>query len=295
MASQAVKKAVTLLGAGSQGRRLAYMWSRLGRPVHLIDQNEKQLSRAWDEIQALRLNNVEIARKVDRWGSIITSSPQKGLEHAVSNSWLLVECVPESLELKREVIKQMDEAAAPDTIIASNSSSYTILEILKNLDVKHRDRFVSLHSYWPPETPAIEIMGSDETNPEIISRLMEETRKHGFQPFHVRRMSTGFIYNRIWAAIKREALLVLDEGVATPEEVDTIFKSVLKTPKGPFEQMDVVGLDVVLDIEKHYSETRPGMIPEGPRRLLQKMVDEGRLGVKTGSGFFEYGSDSQQK
>lgn len=92
---------------------------------------------------------------------------------------------------------------------------------------------------------------------------------------------------RIWAAIKRETLLALDEGVATPEEIDGIFKAVLKTPKGPCEQMDVVGLDVVLDIEKHYAEVRPGL-PEEPRKLLNEMVAQGLLGVKSGKGFFRH-------
>jgi 3-hydroxyacyl-CoA dehydrogenase len=92
---------------------------------------------------------------------------------------------------------------------------------------------------------------------------------------------------RIWAAIKREALLTLSEGVATPEEIDAIFKDVLKTPKGPCEQMDVVGLDVVRDIEQHYADVRPG-IPEQPRTYLQQMIDQGKLGVKSGTGFYQY-------
>jgi 3-hydroxyacyl-CoA dehydrogenase len=92
---------------------------------------------------------------------------------------------------------------------------------------------------------------------------------------------------RIWASIKREALLTLSEGVASPEEIDAIFKEVLKTPKGPFEQMDVVGLDVVLDIEQHYAETRVGL-PEAPRQLLREMIAENKLGVKSGSGFYSY-------
>jgi 3-hydroxyacyl-CoA dehydrogenase len=92
---------------------------------------------------------------------------------------------------------------------------------------------------------------------------------------------------RIWAAIKREALLVAAEEVATPAEVDAIFKDVLKTPKGPFEQMDVVGLDVVLDIEQHYAETRSGL-PEKPRELLRRMIKDGKLGIKNGRGFYEY-------
>ncbi len=98
-------------------------------------------------------------------------------------------------------------------------------------------------------------------------------------------------HRRIWAAIKREALLVAAENVATPEEVDGIFKNVLKTPKGPFEQMDVVGLDVVLDIEEHYAETRQGL-PEKPRDLLKKMISQGKLGVKNGRGFYDYQKSS---
>lgn len=83
-------------------------------------------------------------------------------------------------------------------------------------------------------------------------------------------------------------MFALEEGVATPEEIDGIFKSVLKTPKGPCEQMDVVGLDTVLNIENHYAEARPGL-PEEPRKYLEKMIAEGKLGVKNGSGFFDYG------
>lgn len=97
---------------------------------------------------------------------------------------------------------------------------------------------------------------------------------------------------RIWAAIKRETLLTLSEGVATPKEIDAIFKDVLKTPKGPCEQMDVVGLDVVLDIENHYAESRNG-IPTEPRDYLREMIQGGKLGVKNGQGF--YGYDEEKK
>ena len=95
---------------------------------------------------------------------------------------------------------------------------------------------------------------------------------------------------RIWAAIKREALLAAAEGAGTPEEIDAIFRGVLKTPKGPFEQMDVVGLDVVHDIEQHYADAR-GYIPEAPREYLQQFLQKGHLGVKSGKGFYDYGSD----
>jgi len=131
-------------------------------------------------------------------------------------------------------------------------------------------------------------MGHETTNPSYITLMMEQCKAHGFSPFHVKSPSMGYIYNRIWAAIKREALLAASEGAATPEEIDDIFKGVLKTPKGPFEQMDVVGLDVVLDIEQHYADAR-GNIPSAPREYLQKFLDEGNLGVKSGRGFYDYG------
>ena len=106
------------------------------------------------------------------------------------------------------------------------------------------------------------------------------------QPFEARQESVGFIYNRIWAAIKREALAVVAEGVATPEEVDRIFTLTLHSPYGPFRAMDAVGLDVVLDVEEHYAEVREG-IPEAPRELLREYLDQGRLGAKSGRGFYD--------
>jgi hypothetical protein len=150
-------------------------------------------------------------------------------------------------------------------------------------------------------------MGHDETEESFISLMLEQCKVHGFSPFHVRQSSIGYIYNRydpvisssltsvmlkirlnrIWAAIKRETLLALSEGVCTPEEVDAIFKDVLKSPKGPCETMDVVGLDVVLDIENHYADKRNG-VPAEPRNYLRKMIQEGRLGIKSGHGFYDY-------
>lgn len=92
---------------------------------------------------------------------------------------------------------------------------------------------------------------------------------------------------RIWAAIKRETLLTVSEGVASPHEIDAIFKDVLKTPRGPCELMDIVGLDVVLDIENHYAESRVGL-PSEPREYAQKMILNGHLGIKSGRGFYDY-------
>ncbi|KAH7371802.1 hypothetical protein BKA64DRAFT_267082 [Cadophora sp. MPI-SDFR-AT-0126] len=279
-----MRNAVAILGAGTQGRRLAYMWSSRGRPVHLIDQAPAALEGALKDIETFRNT---VGKSDGHQGGTISTFCGEKLGEALNGAWLAVENVPESLKVKRSVIQQLDEMADAETIIASNSSSFTIQEIIESLDLKHASRCISLHSYWPPETPAIEVMGSSITKSEIISRLMGECKNHGFDPFHVKKNSNGYIYNRIWAAIKREALFVAAEGVATPAEIDAIYKSVLKTPKGPFEQMDTVGLDVVKDIEEHYAENRESL-PQEPRDLLAQMIKEGKLGVKSGEGFYKY-------
>jgi 3-hydroxybutyryl-CoA dehydrogenase len=115
---------------------------------------------------------------------------------------------------------------------------------------------------------------------------MERLPLYGLVPFRVQRESVGFIFNRIWAAIKRESLSVVEEGVATPEDVDRMWNLFTENMSGPFRLMDKVGLDIVLAIEQHYAAVRKD-VPEGPRKLLQRYVDGGSLGVKSGRGFYD--------
>ncbi|KAL2813389.1 hypothetical protein BJX63DRAFT_431977 [Aspergillus granulosus] len=280
--SQRLQGSVIIIGAGTQGRRLAYMWSRRGGLVYLVDLNERQLEEGLQYVQQLRAE----AEHPGPWGDVRLATPDS-LESILQDSWLVIECVPENLALKQKVLTQLDKLAPGSTIIASNSSSYGIEEIIEGLILKSSKRLLSAHCYWPPEISAIEIMGHKDSDPSLIGLLSVQCEKHGFSPFRVRQSSIGYIYNRIWAAIKRETLLTLSEGICEPQEIDAIFKDVLKTPKGPCEQMDIVGLDVVLDIENHYAEARSGL-PSQPREYLQKMIKKGKLGVKSGHGFYDY-------
>ncbi|MEU5299395.1 3-hydroxyacyl-CoA dehydrogenase family protein [Streptomyces noursei] len=116
--------------------------------------------------------------------------------------------------------------------------------------------------------------------------LLRELPHYGVFPFEARRESTGFILNRIWAAIKRESLAVVAEGVSTPQDIDAMWRINTGLTAGPFRAMDRVGLDVVLDIENPYAAETPAL-PAGPRELLQRYVDAGHLGVKTGRGFYD--------
>lgn len=142
-----------------------------------------------------------------------------------------------------------------------------------------------------PQFNAVELMSCGRTDDAVIAWLMERLPQYGLVPFHVRRESVGFIFNRIWAAIKREALMVVEEGAATHDEVDRIWQEVFRTQLAPFRMMDQVGLDVVLHIEEHYARIREG-VPEGPRALLRQHLDSGRLGAKSGRGFYsDYAPD----
>jgi 3-hydroxybutyryl-CoA dehydrogenase len=179
---------------------------------------------------------------------------------------------------------ELDRVAAPDAILATNSSSLPSRLVIDK--VEHPERVLNMHFQQPPELNAVELMSCGETDPDVIDVLMARLPEYGLAAFRVRRESDGFIFNRIWAAIKRECLMVVEEGVAGPEDVDEMWRIFTRPGIAPFELMDRVGLDVVLAIEEHYAEVRTG-IPEGPRELLRRYVDEGRLGVKSGRGFYD--------
>jgi len=227
-------------------------------------------------------NLADIARQVGGApGHIVLCD---NVEAAVANVGLVIEAVPEQLELKREIFVALDRLAPVDAVLGSNSSSYPTSQVIEALT--HPERVLNTHFYMPPLQNAVELMSCGVTRPELIEALMDVLPRFGLEPYHVQRESIGFIFNRIWAAIKRESLAVVADGVATPKDVDRIFQSVLRSAEAPFRLMDKVGLDVVLDIEEHYAAAK-GHASEGPLALLRGYVQEGRLGQKTGRGFYD--------
>lgn len=279
------ERPVAIDGAGTLGQRIASVYSAGGSDVRIFDVSEDQreaargyVARHAEEVKqrlgldALRVGKVELT---------------EDLEAAVRGAWMVVEAVPEKLELKREVFGDLDRLADADAILASNSSSLPTSQLIHN--VRHPERVLNTHYQQPPELNAVELMSCGRTDPGIIDALIDKLPDYGLVPFHVRCESDGFIFNRIWAAIKRESLMVVQEGVASPEDVDGMWNIWVRAEVAPFALMDRVGLDVVLDIEEHYASVRPG-IPEGPRKLLREYIEQGRLGVKSGRGFYEHSS-----
>lgn len=274
---------VAVIGAGTLGRRIALMFCSRGGEARVYDPDTTQAQAAVDYV-AHTLPGVITRRGT---GAVGRAVAHDDLATAVRDAWLVVEAVPERLDIKIPLWGQIDGAAPADAVLATNSSSYA--SRLMNERIADQTRFLNMHFYMPPTANAVDLMSDGQTSRELIESLLAILPEFGVLPFEAKKESTGFIFNRIWAAIKRESLAVVAEGVATPDDVDGMFKANWHMPFGPFQMMDDVGLDVVLDIENHYAAENPHL-PEGPRRLLHEYVDTGRLGRKSGAGFYDYGA-----
>jgi len=272
---------VAVIGAGTLGRRIALMFASRGGTVRICAPRAEQRASATQYV-------TEALPKVvaDRgFGEVGGATAAGSLEGALDGAWLVVESVAEKLEIKIPLWGQIDQAAPPDTIFATNSSSYPSRLMAEN--VQDKTRLCNVHFYMPPEINAVDLMSDGQTDRGLLDTLLTVLPEFGVHPFEVRQESTGFIFNRIWAAIKRESLAVVAEGVARPEDIDGMFNVNRRVLDAPFRLMDQVGLDVALDIENHYAEEFP-YLPKNVRDLLQDYVDAGKLGVKTGEGFYTY-------
>src|SRR3954467_10211550 len=257
------QRPVTIDGVGTLGRRIATVFAAGGSDVRIFDTSAEQREAGRDYVEE---NASEVAQaldlRADRTGRVEVAGDRA---EAVEGAWLVIESVPERVDIKTDVFGELDRVAAPDAILATNSSSLPSRLIIDK--VERPERVLNMHYQQPPELNAVELMSCGKTDSAVIDALMDKLPDYGLAPFRVRRESDGFIFNRIWASIKRECLMVVEEGVASPEDLDEMWRIFTRPGIPPFRLMDRVGLDVVLAIEEHYAEVRTG-IPDGPRELL---------------------------
>jgi 3-hydroxybutyryl-CoA dehydrogenase len=279
---------ICVFGAGTLGWQIALQCASHTFPVYLYDLSPEALVRA----------HSNIASELDKWvqvGEISTDVKESTLQRlvieadpvkAVEGVGLVIEAVPEKLELKRRVFGELDAVCGVGTIISTNSSSIrvSLIEDVTN----RRDRVLNTHFYSAPwRSRVVELMKGSVTSDETIACVGDFMKSIGMLPLVVRRESTGFIFNRVWRSVKRECLHLVDEGVASFEDVDRAWMSYFGTEIGPFGLMDKVGLDVVRDIENvYYGESKD--LRDLPPKLLIEKVERGELGVKTGRGFYSY-------
>lgn len=277
-----IHRPILICGSGNMGRRIATVLATQGNLVHLYDSSSEQTDLS---IQYINKYLPELVKDTPN-GKQATVKVFNDLEKACENVWLAIESIPEILDAKLDLLGKLDQLIPQDAILTTNSSSFPSSQLTKN--IKNTHRFINTHFYRPPVTKVVEVMSCGHTDPKVIDFMLKVFNEFHLNPFHVRKESIGFIFNRIWAAIKRESLYVAAEGVSTPEEIDQIFSYLGDFRHGAFHLMDEVGLDVVYDIESHYAEARKD-IPKEPRQYLQdNFLSKNKLGVKSGSGFYQY-------
>jgi 3-hydroxybutyryl-CoA dehydrogenase len=279
-------KNIFVVGSGIMGSGIAQVCAQSGYKVSIMDVNDKMLQKAIKTIE-WSLNKMEekkiLKEKADEIFSRI--KPVNTLEKAQDAS-IVIEAIFEDLKTKHILFKKLEEICRPDTIFGTNTSSIPIIEIASA--IKKSQRFVGIHFFNPVhKMKLVEIIKSLATSDDTVEKAREFAVSIGKDPVIVNRDSAGFIVNRINGMAFLEALKLLEKGIASVEDIDKAMRLGLGNAMGPFELMDLIGLDVVLNARMGiYNETRePHHFPPG---ILNNMVKAGYLGRKTGKGFYEY-------
>jgi len=279
--------AVSVIGAGTMGNGIAHVFAQHAFEVHLVDVSQSQLQKAIDTISKNLDRQIakEIIRKEKKEETLANIKTNTSLEEGVKNSDLVVEAAIENVELKLKIFKELDEVAPSNCILATNTSSISITRI--GASTNRPGMVIGMHFMNPvPVMKLVEIINGYATSKEVTDKIVDITKLLGKIPCVVNDYP-GFISNRILMPMINEAICSLYEGVAGVEQIDTVMKLGMAHPMGPFQLADFIGLDVCHAILTVLYEGFKN--PKyAPCPLLTNMVMAGKLGVKTGEGFYEY-------
>ncbi len=280
-------KNVAVIGAGTMGNGIAHVFAQNGFKVNLIDVNEAQLQKAIATItknldRQLAKNAITAEQKQQALANITTVN---NVKDGVANAELVVEAATENVDLKLKIFKEADEAAPSAAILATNTSSISITKIAAA--TKRPDLVIGMHFMNPvPVMKLVEIINGYATAPHVTESIVELSKQLHKTPCVVNDYP-GFIANRILMPMINEAIYSLYEGVAQKDEIDTVMKLGMAHPMGPLQLADFIGLDVCLSILKVLHDGF-GNPKYAPCPLLVNMVLAGKLGVKSGEGFYRY-------
>jgi 3-hydroxybutyryl-CoA dehydrogenase len=283
-------RTVAVLGAGTMGGGIAHVFARSGYDVILRDVSAEVLERT------LALISANLDREIKKGKVAATDKPEiRARLHATTDADRLneadfaVEAVPERLELKRAALAEADRILRPEVILASNTSSISIATLAAA--TSRPDRFLGMHFMNPvPVMELVEVVRAPQTSDATLATTMQLARALGKTPVAVND-APGFVANRVLMPMINEAAFAVMEGVATPEAVDAVMRTGMNHPMGPLELADLIGIDVCVDIMDVLEAGFPNAEPSSKYSacpLLREMVSEGRLGRKSGRGFYTY-------
>jgi 3-hydroxybutyryl-CoA dehydrogenase len=286
MASPDTIQTVAVLGAGTMGNGVAHVFARSGYSVILRDVEQRFLDRGMEtiaknldrELKKEKITAVEKATTLARIEPTLDMGRLAAAEFAV-------EAVPEQIGLKVQVLKAADAVLRPGVILASNTSSISISKLAG--EIGRPEKFIGMHFFNPvPLMTLVEVIRGRATSDETFQTTMSLCEKLGKKPVGVND-SPGFVSNRVLMPMINEAAMAVMEGVATPEAVDSVMKLGMAHPMGPLELADLIGLDVCVDImevlHRGFNDAKYSACP-----LLRQHVAAGRLGRKSGQGFYKY-------
>lgn len=285
--AEAPAEVVTVVGAGTMGHGIAQVAAMAGYRARLHDVDRGTLSWALERIGANLDKGVELGKVTsrERMAALERLAVLEDFGEATSGADIVVEAVPERLELKRQVLTDAAAEAGPKALLASNTSSLSISAIAREVPVP--ERVVGMHFFNPVHImELVEVVRGEATAPETVERALEVAERLGKTPIVVRD-SPGFASSRLGVALGLEAIRMLEEGVASAEDIDRAMVLGYRHPMGPLRLTDLVGLDVRLEIAR-YLHGELGGDRFRPPELLERLVEEGRLGKKSGHGFYRW-------
>jgi 3-hydroxybutyryl-CoA dehydrogenase len=280
-------KNIAVIGAGTMGNGIAHTFAQSGFKVNLIDISDASLKKGMDSItknldRMVAKETITDTQKKETLSNIITFT---SIDQGVKNANLVVEAATENIDLKLNIFKQIDEACAANTILATNTSSISITQI--GAVTSRPDKVIGMHFMNPvPIMPLVEIIRGYNTSDVVTKTIMELSKTLGKTPVEVNDYP-GFVANRILMPMINESIETLYNGVAGVHEIDTVMKLGMAHPMGPLQLADFIGLDVCLAIlNVMYDGFKNPKYAPCP--LLVNMVRAGKLGVKSSEGFYDY-------
>jgi 3-hydroxybutyryl-CoA dehydrogenase len=277
---------VAVVGAGTMGTGIAQVAARAGYHTVLFDVAPGAAQRAVERIGDSLSRAVEKGRctEMERASALGLLAPSTELESAVADADLIVEAAPENLQLKLELFARLSKAARPEAILASNTSSLPITAIAQA--ARGPERVVGMHFFNPvPAMKLLEVVQGERTHPLVLAAARAVGARMGKEVVVVRD-APGFATSRLGIALALEAMRMVEEGVASVEEIDRAIELGYGHPMGPLKLTDTVGLDVRLAIAEHLCEELGERFR--PPQVLRRMVRAGKLGKKAGEGFYKY-------
>ncbi len=281
---------IAVVGAGIMGHGIAQAFAQKGYPVNLYDVDSGVLDKALQSIRSNLCTFVEsgVANEAFIEETLSMIRPVTSLDYAVLDADFVVEAAPEDMALKTDLFNQMDAYTHDDAILASNTSMLPISQF--GAGTSKRDKLIITHWFNPPHiVPVVEVVMGKETSQETFSFTFNLLKRIGKQPVKVMKESPGFLINRIQTAMFREVLSLLEQGMASPEDLDLAVKGSFGFRlgvMGVLETMDLAGLDLMLKGTDYLYKYLDNSVE--PHRILKEKVDHHHLGAKTGKGFFSY-------